>query len=355
MSANSDLLHALQRLPALAHLQTGDLAPLSSKGTAHGHVAIVPPIADRKLVVRIAYAFPGDPAAAARLETQAEAFRRCAPSGCTPRLFGLVPPGEALPGGALIVDRIDGRAPRLPQEIGLMARSLAAIHALPVPATAMAAPLSFPADAVAALLQAIETNARFFDSMAMDGKTRLALGEELAFARDYAASKMRGQPEPVLALADTHPGNFIVDAAGTAWFVDLEKAHYGAAAIDLAHATLETSTRWDRDVNLVLPREAIVAFYREYLNLIGSARAQRLHPFLLPLRRMTWLRTMAFMARWSVQTDPAYPGTEPDRWSDLGLSDEMKSHSRATIADLYRPQTVERIRREWLAGDSLAL
>lgn len=354
MSHHVELLRALRGVPALAGLNEGDLAPLSSKGTAHGHVSIVPPIEGRALVVRIAYAFPGDPTAATRLTMQAEAFRRCAPSGVTPRLFALLPPDESLPGGALIVDRIDGRVPHLPAELGLMAQSLAAIHSLPVPAPGDAAPIPFPDDAVMALLQAIETNAVFFDRMTLDSDVRAALHQELAFARNYASSTGRGRPDPVLALADTHPGNFLVDAPGRVWFVDLEKVHYGAAAVDLAHATLETSTRWDRDVNLALSRAAIVSFHRQYLDLIGAVRAARLRPFLLPLRRMTWLRTMAFMARWSVQTAPSYQGTEPDRWSDLGLSDDMKAHSRATIADLYRLQTIERIRREWLKDDPLA-
>lgn len=354
MSPHIELLRALHRVPALAGLRADDLASLSSKGTAHGHVAILPEIDGRRLVARIAYAFPGDATAAARLNVQAEAFRRCAPSGVTPRLFALVPPSGALPGGVLVVDRIDGRVPHLPAELALMARSLAAIHSLPVPAPGDATPIPFPDDAIVALLQAIETNAVFFDRMALDDGVRATLRRELAWARDYARSTTRGRPDAVLALADTHPGNFLVDAQDKAWFVDLEKVHYGAAAIDLAHATLETSTRWDRDVNLALPRDAVAAFYRQYLDLIGAVRAARLRPFLLPLRRMTWLRTMAFMARWSVQTDPSYAGTEPDRWSDLGLSDDMKAHSRATIADLYRPQSVERISREWLEGDLLA-
>jgi hypothetical protein len=355
MSDHSALLGELHRVPALAHLRARDLKSLSSKGTAHGHVSILPPVEGRNLVVRIAYAFPNDPTAAARLETQAEAFRRCAPSSATPRLFATVPPSTAMPGGLLIVDRIDGRVPQLPQELALMARSLAAIHSLPVPAPDRAAPIPFPADAVVALLQTIETNAVFFDKMKMDDAARSAVREELTFARDYASSTTRGAPEPVLALADTHPGNFLVDAEGKAWFVDLEKVHYGCAAIDLAHATLETSTRWDRDIDLALSPHAIAQFYRAYLGRIGAARAAGLHPFLLPLRRMTWLRTMAFMARWSVQTDPAYDGKEPDRWSDLGLSSEMKAHSRATIAELYRPTTVERIRGEWLEGSLLAI
>ena len=354
MSDFGPLLRELHRLPALAALRESDLAPLSNKGTAHGHVAIVPQIDRRRLVVRIAYAFPGDPTAAARLEIQAEAFRRCAPSGVTPRLFDVVPPSEAMPGGVLIVDRIDGRVPQLPGELGLMAQSLAAIHGVPAPARSDAAPLPYHADPVAALLAAIEANAVFFGRKAMTDDARDALREELDFARSFADATTRGTPDIVLALADTHPGNFLVDSAGKAWFVDLEKVHYGAAAIDLAHATLETSTRWDADVNLTLPREAIVAFHRRYLDLIGEGGARRLLPFLLPLRRMTWLRTMAFMARWSVQTDPSYNGTEHDRWSDLGLSEAMKAHSRATIARMFQPRIIARNRAEWLGSEMLA-
>ena len=348
MSDFGPLLRELHRLPALAALRESDLAPLSNKGTAHGHVAIVPQIDRRRLVVRIAYAFPGDPTAAARLEIQAEAFRRCAPSGVTPRLFDVVPPSEAMPGGVLIVDRIDGRVPQLPGELGLMAQSLAAIHGVPAPARSDAAPLPYHADPVAALLAAIEANAVFFGRKAMTDDARDALREELDFARSFADATTRGTPDIVLALADTHPGNFLVDSAGKAWFVDLEKVHYGAAAIDLAHATLETSTRWDADVNLTLPREAIVAFHRRYLDLIGEGGARRLLPFLLPLR------PMAFMARWSVQTDPSYNGTEPDRWSDLGLSEAMKAHSRATIARMFQPRIIARNRAEWLGSEMLA-
>src|SRR6185369_4163918 len=99
-----------------------------------------------------------------------------------------------------------------------------------------------------------------------------------------------------VALADTHPGNFIVDSSGIAWFVDLEKVHVGSAAIDLAHASLPTSTLWHPDVGRRLAR-------------VGTAAADGLRPWLMPMRRLTWLRTTLFMARWRVETraprDPA--------------------------------------------------
>lgn len=349
------LIAALAGDQRLRHLRPDDLAPLSNKGTAHGHVAIVPEIEGRRLALRIAYAHEGDVSAAARLAAQAEAFRRAEPAGVTPALFAVVPPAAGLPGGALVVDRIDGRPPLLPNELPQMARTLVAIHGLPVPAPEAAAPMAYAVDPVASLLSAIETNARYFDAMPMPPETRAALAAELRFARDFAADRQRAIPPIVFALADTHPGNFLVDAAGRMWFVDLEKAHYGCAAVDLAHATLYTSTRWDADVDARLTREQVARFYLSYLQAIGTKRAAALLRWLLPLRRMTWLRTMAFCARWRMQTDPAYDGREPDRWSDAGLSSDMKRHSAATIADFFRPETTAAVRHEWLGPQPLEL
>ncbi len=95
-------------------------------------------------------------------------------------------------------------------------------------------------------------------------------GMALALAR-------RAQPLTV-ALADTHPGNFIVDAAGEAWFVDLEKVHVGSPAIDLAHATLATSTLWHPDIGVRLSRDEVQGFYESYLDRIGRKRADGLRP-----------------------------------------------------------------------------
>src|SRR5262245_16738126 len=123
------LLAALHEHPTFASLTAADLKPLPATGTAHGHVAL-----PNGLLARVAYAHEGDPSAAARLATQAAAFRHLAPAQRTPRLHDVIVPRAGLPGGALIVDRIDGRAPRLPDELVAMADTLARIHALPLPA-----------------------------------------------------------------------------------------------------------------------------------------------------------------------------------------------------------------------------
>jgi aminoglycoside phosphotransferase (APT) family kinase protein len=159
---------------------------------------------------------------------------------------------------------------------------------------------------------------------------------------------VRAQPLTV-ALADTHPGNFIVDRAGVAWFVDLEKVHVGSPAIDLAHATLPTSTLWDPKINRSLSRADIAGFHAAYLAKVGEAQAAALQPWLVPMRRLTWLRTMLFMARWRVQTRSPRDPSDPTQWSDAGLDPAMKAHIDARIDNGFRREAIRAIRADWEA------
>ena len=311
------LLAALRERPAFASLTAANLKPLPATGTAHGHVCL-----PNGLLARVAYAHEGDPSAAARLAAQAAAFRHLAPSG---------------------------RTPRLPDELAAMADTLARIHALPLPAND--SPIPRQKNPFLETLAAIEQNAtRFLDKAVPDAGARAEIAEELSLMRDMAnAVAQRAQPLTV-ALADTHPGNFIVDADGIAWFVDLEKVHVGSPAIDLAHATLATSTLWHPDVGKVLSRDEVQRFYTLYLERVGPRQAADLEPWLQPMRRMTWLRTTLFMARWRVQTREARDPSDPTQWSDAGLEPAMKAHIDSRIDQCFRRDTIQSIRAEWMAS-----
>jgi aminoglycoside phosphotransferase (APT) family kinase protein len=334
------LLAALRERPAFASLSAADLKPLPATGTAHGHVGL-----PNNLIARVAYAHEGDPTAAARLSTQAAAFRHLAPSGRTPRLHDVIEPRPGLPGGALIVDRMDGRAPRLPDELGLMADTLARIHALPLPSAD--SPIPWQKNPFLETLAAIEQNAmRFLDKAVPDMGSRAEIAEELRLMRGMALAFARRAQPLAVALADTHPGNFIVDQGGIAWFVDLEKVHVGSPAIDLAHATLATSTLWHPDVGKVLSRAEVEAFYTQYLGKVGRRRAAELEPWLMPMRRLTWLRTTLFMARWRVQTRAPRDSSDPGQWSDAGL-EAMKAHIDACIDQCFGREMIKSIRAQW--------
>jgi aminoglycoside phosphotransferase (APT) family kinase protein len=320
-----------------------DGEPLPAVGTAHGHVRL-----KNGLLARIAYAHEGDLSAADRLHTQAAAFRHLAPSGRTPRLHEVIEPRRGLPGGALIVDFIDGRAPRLPDELGLMADTLARIHSLPLPPAG--SPIPRQSDPFLETLEGMEFNAlRFLDKAVPDPASRAEIADELRAMRGLAQELGRTVQPLTVALADTHPGNFLVES-GIAWFVDLEKVHVGSPAIDLAHATLPTSTLWHPDVGTRLAPDEVRAFYDSYLARIGAGAAVALQPWLVPMRRLTWLRTTLFMARWRVETRAPRDPSNPAQWSDAGLEPRMKAHIDARIDECFSPSVVRSIRATIASG-----
>ncbi|MEO8557519.1 MAG: phosphotransferase [Rhodospirillales bacterium] len=338
----------------LENLSPGELLALPATGTAHGHVRVLRRLDGRWPLARICYAHPGDPSAEARLTAQATAFERAAPAAATPHLLAVVPPNAGVPGGILLVEFIAGRAPKLPDDLPSIAAALARLHDLPLPAPERIAPLVCAEHPAMTLLQAIETNAPFFERLSLSAQSRAMLHDELNYARDFATRHGSDPAAITFALADTHPGNFLIDRAGKIWFVDLEKAHYGSPAIDLAHATLPTSTLWDPSQSTVLNRGQTVAFYRAY-GALAPERMQMLRPMLTPLRRMTWLRTMAFKARWKVQTSLPYDGSDPGQWSDSGLMPAMRQHLANVIERAFQPATIAQTRHEWLGPEPLDL
>jgi len=337
------LARALAAVPGLGDLRLGDLALLPTKGIAHDHVRL----RGRGLLARLPrpgqLAIPPD----RYIPYQEASFRRAGPSGHVPRLIAAIAPSPALPSGALVIQEIDGRAPRLPQELTLIAECLARIHALPVPPPAARAPLADHGDAVGGTLAVIERQAQALDAAGVAGAARAAIGEELDWARGFAAASA-GRDQPVtLVASDTHPGNYLVDAAGRAILVDVEKMLYGSPAIDLAHATLYTSTTWDIDCGVALSRADIAGFYRDYRARIDAALGQRLRPWLTPLRRLTWLRTTTWACRFKAEILGRGAAGDPDS--------PYVRHVGARIADFLDAATIARIRQEWLGGETLRL
>jgi aminoglycoside phosphotransferase (APT) family kinase protein len=325
----------------LAELRAGTALPAT--GTAHGHVRL-----KNGLLARVAYAHEGDASAAGRLQAQAAAFRHLEPAGRTPKLHRVIEPSAGLPGGALVVDFIEGRAPRLPGELLAMADTLARLHTLPLPPKS--SPIPRQVNPFLETLEGIELNAkRFLDKAVSDQGARARIAEELRAMRDLSPALERQTQPLTVALADTHPGNFIVDQLGLAWFVDLEKVHVGSPAIDLAHATLPTSTLWHPDVGALLSREDVAAFNDNYLARIGAERAEALRPWIVPMRRLTWLRTTLFMARWRVETRAPRDPANTTQWSDAGLDPKMKGHIEARIDQSFARELIRSIWSEGLA------
>ena len=325
----------LRDLPSAQATAGQEATVLTTKGISHDHWRI----GDSGLVLRVPRMSQWGMTPDEQLAYEATAFERAAASGHCPRLRDTVPVCDALPRGALIVDLIDGRPPRLPGDLDAIVDAFAAIHQLPVPPRDEQPPLQIHADPVAATLRVIEEQAAFVPDALLSADARAMIGEELAWVRDFAT---RGEPDIALCLVgtDTHPGNFLIDGGGKAWFVDLEKALYGVPPIDLAHATLAVATGWDPDCAARLTTDRTAAFYRRYLGRVGPARAAELSPWLLPLRRLTWLRTMTWFARWQA----AWQGGDHPASRDAAMTRHIAAH----IAASFEAGAIAAARADWL-------
>ena len=322
-------------------LAAADLVPLPMKGVAHDHLALQ----GLGLVARVPRLSQWSMPAEAALAYQAEGFRRVAPSGVTPNLHAVLPPDDLLPRGALVVDFVTGRAPRLPDELPALARTLAAIHQVPTIPPRRRPPLADHApNPIACTVALLDNHARFLDDGVAPDVARLLKGE-LAWAHELArTAENAAVSAPITLVAtDTHPGNFLVGADGVARFVDLEKALYGLPAIDLAHATLYTSTQWDREVMATLDAGDLQRFHGAYAVAVGPAAWARLEPWIGPARRLTWLRTTLWAIRWR-----ALAASDPD-WSSDRIDPSLIAHIQARVADFTARETIDRMHAELAA------
>ncbi len=335
------LRRALRDSADVAALADADIEPVGGAGVSHLHLAFDRMTHDgASVVARIPLLSQWGLAPEQALAYEAACFARAAPSGRTPRLHATLPVGD-LPFGALIVDRIDGSKPRLPGDMAEIARCLADLHQVPVPAEAERPPLQVQADAVAATLAVIAEQAAYLDRAPIAPAARDRLRAELA--------RLERLPEETRALApvltfvgtDTHPGNYLIVADGSAVFLDLEKAMYGNPAIDLAHASLYTSTMWDPDVAAALDRAATRAFYDAYFAAAPAPLAEAVRAWAAPMRRLTWLRTTTWALRWTVLS--AEPGSA---WQGAHMAQAVRAHVERTVADYLSVETLARVGRD---------
>lgn len=316
-------------LLAAGHPAAGaSLASLPGKGLAHDHLRC----AGTGLLLRIPKQSQLALPPAEALAYEAACFARACASGCTPALDAAIAPSALLPWGALLVREIEGRAARLPQDLPAIARTLAALHALPLPEPARRAPLMAPQDALAALVRELEAQAGRGDPAGVPPAAAQAIHDGLRLLRERLARPER--PAQCLVAFDTHPGNFVVDAAGTAWLVDLEKCRYGAPGCDLAHATLYTSTTWDLDSRAALSVDEVLGFYAAWSEAAGAELAEAARHWHAPLRHAMWLWSLTWCAMWRAHAPP------PAR------DDALLRHVRERVDHYLGAEGVGRVQRE---------
>ncbi len=326
-----------------------DLEELTADGIAHAHVRV----RGRGQLVRIPRfsQVASDPRA--HLDYQAACFARAEPAGVTPLLEAVLAPAAGLPMGGLVVEEIVGRVPDLARDLPAVAAALASLHGLAVPPPAERRPLvDHAADPLEGARAHLARQAVVLedpdDATVLAPAARTILREELADLMPRLDA-LRDAPQPAGLIAfDCHPGNFIIEPTsdwdGRAVLVDLERMQYGAPASDLAHATLPTSTLWDRRIDVVLPRPALEGFYRDYRRALDPVRAAQLRPFLAPFRRLIFLRSTTWFVRFLGET-------RAGRWSAGSLDPAFLAEVERRIRRLLEPAHLDAMRAEWRGRD----
>lgn len=327
MPISNDAIHRLRlALQAAGHPAADQpLLPLPDKGLAHDHVRLQ----GTAWLARIPKQSQLGLAALDNLNYQRACFERAAASGHTPVLHGVLPPSAQLPRGALLVQAIDGRPARLPHDLPALAAALAAIHALPLPEAATCPPLLNAADPLQALVHEIDAQAVHLAAAGLSGPVLTAIEGERR--RLLACVLGADRPARCLIAFDAHPGNFIVQPDGRAVLVDLEKCRYAHPGLDLAHATLYTSTTWDLDTQAVLSVDEVLGFYAAWAEAVGpaAAAAQAWHG---PLRRAMWLWSITWCAKWrALSGASAQVGADGEDWSGERSEAALVDHVRNRV------------------------
>ena len=340
-ASETTLLTSLRRALHDAHLPVADapLQLLTDKGLAHHHVRLV----GTGWLARLPKQSQMGLGAAANLAYEAACFMRAGPSGHVPLLHGQLPPSAALPRGGLLVEEIIGRNARLPQDLPAITQALAAIHALPLPPGAERAPLLDAADPLAALRAEIDAQAIYLDAAALAPGARSLV--DAARANFEQRCERAERPARRLIAFDGHPGNFLIRSDGSAILVDLEKARYSHPPLDLAHATLYTSTTWDRETHAELTPAEVLRAYALWQQHCGDGAAMQ--AWFVPLRAAMWLWSVTWCAKWRVLSPRAASrSADGEDWSQQHSSNALIEHVRNRVDCYLARPAVERVVQE---------
>ncbi|SNY97283.1 aminoglycoside phosphotransferase family protein [Halomonas sp. hl-4] len=311
------------------------LSPMADTGLAHDHVWLHRDGDD--WVARLPKQSQMNLGPKENLAYEAACYARASQGGHVPRLHGLLDVSDALPRGGLLVEAIDGRLARLPEDLPRIAETLASLHRLPLPDKP--APLLSPADPWRAMREEVARQSEWLEQADLSTNVIDRVRAELDALPVVLADAAR-----CLISFDTHPGNFLIDAQGRAVLVDLEKGRYGLPGIDLAHTSLYTSTTWDLNSQAVLSLDEVVDFYRGWQAATGDSPSAET---LVACRRATWLWSLTWCAKWRAQHLRAKDARQRgEDWSAELTDPTVIAHVRDRVEHYLSPSIIDRIQDE---------
>ncbi len=192
------------------------------------------------------------------------------------------------------------------------------------------------------------------------------MGPNRHLGRDRGGTKIGLSPAPAtqdLDFFDAHPGNFIAAKGerfgdGVAILVDLEKARYGGPGFDLAHATLYTSTTWDVATYAELSTDDVAGFYHAWLSVVPDDLGSAMKDWLLPMRRIMWLWSVTWCAKWAVESRLSRVGAKhavasTEDWSADNTAAPLINHVAERVSCYLSDDAIARVRSEWLEDNAL--
>ena len=346
------------------------LERLKDKGLAHDHVRLC----GTGVLARIPKQSQLQLGAQDNLTYQRACFKRASAAGHAPQLHGVLPTSAHLPRGALLVEEIIGRNAVLPSDLGLIVQALTSIHALALPYVAERHPLINAPDPLQAMLDEVSEQARHVPAAEVGSQVEAVIQAELARLRNACAQIAR--PQRHLIAFDGHPGNFIirtkadrqarhqgdslsaspVETRAQAVLVDLEKCRYSYPGLDLAHATLYTSTTWDLDSFAVLDVADVVGAYATWRAIVGAGvgaeAADAAQAWHVPLRRAMWLWSITWCAKWrALSGQAAHASADGEDWSTEHSGSALVAHVRGRVDHYLSPAVVSLVLEEFDALD----
>lgn len=301
----STLAKELSKLPGFSKTRVDDLRLMKGKGLTHFHVDI----GKSGYILRIPRTNQLDMRQNAYLQLQKACYDATSRSGHAPECLAVIDAGDALPNGAMVVGKIDGRKARLPGDMPAIARALAKIHAIrPGEDTAPLLKAGFPMQSQQVLLDAVFLDAH--KRAPISDTARALIDTELTALRSYLGARQENKDLPIrLINGDGHPANYLLDDTGKAWSVDLEFTTYDNPLIDLADASLPITTQLDPDMTRVATRQERDAFKQAWKTEIAKTDPELLKDFDTHMKmaeRLVTMRTVLWLCDWLSQDDPTF-------------------------------------------------
>ncbi|WP_280563279.1 aminoglycoside phosphotransferase family protein [Chromohalobacter sp. 48-RD10] len=278
------------------------------------------------------------------LDYQAACFRRAAQSGHTPDLHGILPISADFPRGGLLVSAIEGRSAQLPDDLPAIGEALAHLHAITVPPVDERLPLASPRSPWTAMRDEVLEQAGYLDKAPISDSARRRIDTELSLFDDDHELAKRVDSQRCLISFDAHPGNFLITSEGKAVLVDLEKCRYGHPGLDLAHASLYTSTTWDPASHAVLDTATVVDFYRHWWASRYTTDDVMDVEALVATRRAMWLWSTTWCAKWlSLHHQERDSLAQGEDWSAALSEDRLIAHVEDRARHYLSASVIKRV------------